>query len=504
MNKRNLFQKIGLESDSAGNNLDSNQDGKASAPRIIEEDAPKRLTIAAAFGINAALYDQALEVRKDENGVASKFDFDAWSTHYVMFHESEPIGALTATQQKHGPVDCNEFYPQVLFQRYSDVLVSICKFRILPGSYSGMATFRTMVRAVWRDLLQLGVRIDVINIEKSNLAAFRRIGYVIIKDSEFIHPKLGTDSIAMVLSADPTHKSFFADLFETEIDDPVLMADVLQAIETTQSTDTAVSKKSSADTALSMPTREHSDLSEDKWKGYDDYQNGSSRRVQEYYEAVNHCLSLALHQILSKRGKLALDIACGAGTSTRIISRFSDRVIGVDSSPELIQLARSEQLGERFEFIESRFEDYQCEDEKFDLISASWFLNYLDTEEDLASFFARVASLLRPGGCIAFVVPSASYATDTTQAIAREEFDWQQATLEMQPEYSRVVFSYGNDWIKTTIWQPLKLMRMLDQHFHIQAWDVKATLAYERRLQILNTEPPFEVIYGTLRQKGGK
>lgn len=499
MDNDTFFQEAGLEVVSVGDTTDSDSAGIEHGPKLVLNDSAKRFRIVAAFGVENSLYDHVLKVRQDEDGHAAKFDFDAWSTHYVLFYESDPIGSMTVTRHKDGPVDCDEFYPKVLFQRYGDVLVSICKFRIRQGSHTGLGTFRTMTRAVWRNLLEVGVRVDVINIEKSNMVAFRRIGYQVIEGSDFVHPKLGTDSIAMVLSADPTRRSFFSDLFETEIEQPVLMAEVMQAIESTQPVDL---KESSAP-ALNTPLAKVDSGTNDAWEGYGDYQN-HSQNVREYYNSISHCLSLALHDALSTRCQLALDIACGSGTSTRIVSRFSDRVIGVDSSPELIQQAKSADLGRRFEFVLSRIEDFQCEYGTFDLVSASWYMNYLHSEEELIAFVDRVVSLLKPAGHVAFVVPGASYASDEIQTIAREEFGWQQATVEIQPDYTRVVFCYGGEWIKTTIWQPLKLMRLLDNHFHIGAWDVKATLAYEQRLKMLNTEPPFEVIYGTLRQKGRK
>lgn len=502
MDKASLFQKIGLTDDTAQNQNFDQKDRKNTA-RLIEQDENSALAIVAQFGSEGVLYEKVLQVRIDENGCSSSFEFDTYSTHYVLFCESDAIGSLTVTRHVDGAIDCKELYPPVLFNRHGDVLASICKFRIHPGPHSSMKTFRMMVRAVWRDLLRLGVRVDVINIEKSNLAAFRRIGYVAIDNSDFIHPKLGTDSIAMVLSADPTHKSFFSDLFETEVDTPVLMADLVQEIRSSQHTAGEVSKSSLPLSTASQPILQDSQSKEDKWAGYAYYQH-NSKSISEYYRTTNHCLSLALHESLSDRCELALDIACGAGMSTRIISRFADRVIGVDSSAELIQKAKAEELGKRFEFIESRFEDYQCEDATFDLLSASWYLNYLHNDAELNSFISRVTSILKPGGHIAFVVPAASYASETIQTIARNEFGWRQATLETQPDFTRVVFSYGDQWIVTTNWQPLKLMRLLDKWFHIQAWDVKATLAYERRLEMLNTEPPFEIIYGKLRQKRGK
>jgi len=207
--------------------------------------------------------------------------------------------------------------------------------------------------------------------------------------------------------------------------------------------------------------------------------------------------------MMDSRSGLSLDIACGFGESTRLISRFSESVIGIDSSTEMIRVANEQKLGEKFCFICSRFEDFESEQQQFDLISATWFLNHIHDESELEIVFSKISHLLRPGGHVSFVVPSAAFCSRGTQLLARDQFDWHQGWTEEQTRFTKGVFSYGESWIPTTIWQPLYLMRLLSRWFDIRCWDVKSTIVSECRLDFWETEPPFEVIHGTKREMGG-
>ena len=237
-----------------------------------------------------------------------------------------------------------------------------------------------------------------------------------------------------------------------------------------------------------------------QWDQYDTYKN-HNKLISEYYEAVHYCHERALHKLPLASGSKGLDIACGHGESTRLLTKFADSVIGVDSSTELIRLAREQEYPKQTEFICSTFQDYKYGDEKFDLVSGSWFLNHIHNEPDLKTTISKIKSLLKPGGCISFVVPGDSFTSRRVQQLALEEYQWEQAWIEEQPKSTHGVFRYNEEsWIRTTIWQPMYLIRLFNKWFNLHTWDVKSTLVREKRLPELNMEPPFEIIYGQLRE----
>lgn len=100
------------------------------------------------------------------------------------------------------------------------------------------------------------------------------------------------------------------------------------------------------------------------------------------------------------RGKSVLDLACGEGFYTRQLKlRGAATVEGVDISAGMIALARAAEdehaLGIRYHV--QNVLDLRL-DKRFDLITASYLLNYARTEAELTAFARVIASHLNPGG----------------------------------------------------------------------------------------------------------
>ena len=100
------------------------------------------------------------------------------------------------------------------------------------------------------------------------------------------------------------------------------------------------------------------------------------------------------------RGKSVLDLACGEGYYSRIFKSLgARRVVGVDLSSKMIELARASesQLPLGVEYVVGDAIDYQP-DEPFDIVSAGYLLNYADTREKLLDMCQAVSRSLPPGG----------------------------------------------------------------------------------------------------------
>lgn len=99
-------------------------------------------------------------------------------------------------------------------------------------------------------------------------------------------------------------------------------------------------------------------------------------------------------------GKTVLDVACGAGYYTRLLRKAgAARVVGVDVSDRMIELARSQEAREPLG-IEYRVEDARivAEQSEFDVVVAAWLLVYAPNRAELAQLCRGLASRLRPGG----------------------------------------------------------------------------------------------------------
>ncbi len=203
---------------------------RVSSQRQLYANEEQNLAILSDFGTDNTLFESVLSVREAGNQRAEIFSFDHYSNHYVLFDGAEAIGTLTVTRNRDGEVDCRQHYPDQIFQRFGDQILSGCKLRILPNRTTGMFALRLMFREGWRDQVASGVHLDVINVHRRLVPFYRRIGYLQIKGADFIHPTLGTDSVVMYLPADPCLRSFCRDIFEAA-ESPLRAADVQRALE---------------------------------------------------------------------------------------------------------------------------------------------------------------------------------------------------------------------------------------------------------------------------------
>ena len=181
------------------------------------------------WGTDHDLFGQVLEVRRQIHGRATVYPFDEYSDHYLLTRDWRPIGSLTVTHASDGPVDCQGFYPDALFDRFGDRLISACKSGLVPHE-GGFGIWRRFVQSGWHELLHRGVRLDVINVRRDRRRAFEAMGYVPIQGCRFTHPTLGTDSVGMFLAADPSRRSMCRSVFEQFLGERLPVGHVLSVI----------------------------------------------------------------------------------------------------------------------------------------------------------------------------------------------------------------------------------------------------------------------------------
>lgn len=86
-----------------------------------------------------------------------------------------------------------------------------------------------IIYAAWSDMLQQGIRLDIVNVQAKLLPYYKRMGYISLPNFFFTHPVWHTPSYVMVLPADDGHKSKFKDLF-MNIKDPVPIGRVFDVL----------------------------------------------------------------------------------------------------------------------------------------------------------------------------------------------------------------------------------------------------------------------------------
>lgn len=99
-------------------------------------------------------------------------------------------------------------------------------------------------------------------------------------------------------------------------------------------------------------------------------------------------------------GKSLLDLACGEGFYTRQFKqKGAARVVGVDNSEKMIELARQQEASVplSIEYIVGDVLELG-EIGSFDLVVASYLLNYAQTKEQLLKMCHSIFANLKPGG----------------------------------------------------------------------------------------------------------
>jgi trans-aconitate 2-methyltransferase len=108
-----------------------------------------------------------------------------------------------------------------------------------------------------------------------------------------------------------------------------------------------------------------------------------------------------LHRVPLARPARIVDLGCGAGNVTRLLTRRWPEadINGLDSSPEMLERARSVLPSVRFELA-----GVECwePDESLDLLFSNAALHWVDGHEAL---FPRLLDSLSPGGVLAVQMP---------------------------------------------------------------------------------------------------
>ncbi|MFD7261071.1 class I SAM-dependent methyltransferase [Streptomyces sp. NPDC059874] len=135
-----------------------------------------------------------------------------------------------------------------------------------------------------------------------------------------------------------------------------------------------------------------------------------SRSMAAFSAADTHTLLGALDELGGVRGLDTLDLACGHGDNTRLLAGGgARRTVGVDSSPELIRLAREHGTGPERADIEYLVADAAGLPDlgPFDLATAVYLFNQAPDRGSLHAMFRSVRANLRPGAKLLAIVPNA-------------------------------------------------------------------------------------------------
>jgi SAM-dependent methyltransferase len=98
-----------------------------------------------------------------------------------------------------------------------------------------------------------------------------------------------------------------------------------------------------------------------------------------------------------KPDDVVLDVACGAGNATIPAARLAGRTVGLDITPELMEVGKSRaaDAGVEIEWVEGDAQDMPFDDESFDVAISVFGCMFAP---DHAKAAAELARVLKPGG----------------------------------------------------------------------------------------------------------
>jgi SAM-dependent methyltransferase len=123
----------------------------------------------------------------------------------------------------------------------------------------------------------------------------------------------------------------------------------------------------------------------------------------------------ALKILRPEGGERILDLACGSGRHSLELARRGFSVVGVDISPELIEIANSDSQGEDLDvsFLQADLRELEFEAE-FDIVLNlnDGAIGYLETDEENRRTFEVISRCLKPGGRNLIQLPNVLYARE--------------------------------------------------------------------------------------------
>ncbi len=126
--------------------------------------------------------------------------------------------------------------------------------------------------------------------------------------------------------------------------------------------------------------------------------------ISSYYDEMNNLISLGTHKIIKflalknlniKANTMILDLCCGTGDFTRIITKIQPkaRVIGIDNSEKMLKLARIKNPKKAFNIGDCTKLSFK--DEEFDYITIGFGLRNI---QDRSKAIDEIYRTLKKGG----------------------------------------------------------------------------------------------------------
>lgn len=180
-----------------------------------------------------------------------------------------------------------------------------------------------------------------------------------------------------------------------------------------------------------------------------------SRRAYEYeriYEKPERQDDLTSLRRLVKdlfKDKSVLEIACGTGYWTEIISDSANSMVAIDSSIEVLDIARSKSYKkDNVKFIDDDALSLSKIKNSFDSAFCGFWLSHIH-KNNIESFITKLHTKLKPGSVVVMI--DNNYVEDSSTPVSRTDGEgntYQLRKLEDGSEYEILKYFYLEDELK--------------------------------------------------------
>ncbi|KAM5151701.1 uncharacterized protein ACMZJ9_009943 [Mantella aurantiaca] len=120
-------------------------------------------------------------------------------------------------------------------------------------------------------------------------------------------------------------------------------------------------------------------------------------RFEPSQEIIDIILGFLDERLPGSRG-FAVDVGCGTGQNTRVLSPHFEKILGTDISEAQIEEAKNALVSPNVTYRACPAEEVPVADDSVDLLTAATAVHWFNTDK----FLKEVDRILKPSGCLAF------------------------------------------------------------------------------------------------------
>ncbi|MEW6050754.1 MAG: class I SAM-dependent methyltransferase [Candidatus Zixiibacteriota bacterium] len=205
------------------------------------------------------------------------------------------------------------------------------------------------------------------------------------------------------------------------------------------------------------------------------YRARAAEYEQIYYREVPERRQELADEVIRLRslasGKTVLELACGTGYWTQVLSETARQVTAIDISPEMLSEAKKKPLGCPVEFVQGDMFSRQWPDHAFDLIAVGfWFSHQPRQEYD--KLFDLYAHCVTDNGLIWMIDNNPPAEGSGHQTIGTDEFgnNYKQRFLDNGERYVILKNYFSEQDLLSLFSRRFRIIRMIYKTYY---WSVQ-------------------------------